>query len=128
VVIQPRPTVHDATLRFDAAASAVDGGRSKESCWIVVLYRDERRVFDSRGVAIELVTERGARWLADLVRVAVDAGVFVPPLGRTADPPVALGGPDVGPHVHARDARASHFLASLFAALEAAGHPIPPIA
>jgi len=49
--------------------------------WIVVLYRDERRMFDSRSVALVLETERGARWLGRVVRAAIEASVLAPPKG-----------------------------------------------
>jgi len=53
--------------------------RRREATWIAVLYRHERRVFDSRWVSLELKSERGARWLVGLVRTAVEAGVFAAP-------------------------------------------------
>jgi len=68
--------------------------------WLLVWYRDERRLFDSRWVALDLVTERGARWLAQVVRRAIEAGVYAPPSRAgnawTHRAPIAwrpLGGP-----------------------------------
>jgi hypothetical protein len=88
VVVQPRTPVHVHPIDVVRAVEGdVERGRARSTSWIVVLYRDERRVFDSRGVSIELTTERGARWLAHVVRRAIDADVFAPPREDGVPPP-----------------------------------------
>jgi hypothetical protein len=60
------------------------GLRRVRPSWLLVWYRDERRLFDSRWVALDLVTERGARWLARVVRSAIEAELLAPPVGLSS--------------------------------------------
>ena len=60
--------------------------RPKRGDWMVIWRHGAHVVFDSRWVSLELRTERGARWIAALVRTAIDAGVFTPPKGANVAP------------------------------------------
>jgi hypothetical protein len=55
--------------------------------WIAIVRRGDDVVFDSRSISLHLVTESAARWLAALVRTAIEAGVFAPPKGANVPPP-----------------------------------------
>ncbi len=81
-VVQRRTAVHAHPIELVREENV----RRREAAWIAVLYRHERRVFDSRWVSLELKTERGARWLVGLVRSAVEVGVFAAPKGANVAP------------------------------------------
>lgn len=78
-VVQRRMATHAHPIELVRDENA----RGRDARWIAVLYRTERRVFDSRWVALELTSERGARWLVGLVRTAIEASVFAPPRGSS---------------------------------------------
>lgn len=78
LVVQPRRPVHVHPIDVVREGAEIERPRLREASWIVVLYRDERRAFDSRSVSLEPKTERGARWLGQLVRAAIEAEAFAP--------------------------------------------------
>jgi hypothetical protein len=74
--VAPVPTIAELSRKLETSRP-----RPKGPSWLTVLYRAERRMFDSRWVSLEIKTERGAHWLAHLVRTAVEADVFAAPKG-----------------------------------------------
>ena len=72
--------------RWQLSIERVARPRRSGPRWHFTLALDGQRVFDSRWVTLKLNTERGARWVARLVRTAIEAGVFAPPRGANVRP------------------------------------------